>query len=96
VIAVTNSDRFSGLQGVATCDEQGFSSMSYEGLAGLFCTELLPQEVRVRIGEDVVRAANDPVIKQRIEATGQMVAPGGRRPVSEVHRGADGRDPAHS
>ena len=51
--------------------------MSYEGLAGLFCTELLPQEVRVRIGEDVVRAANDPVIKQRIEATGQMVAPGG-------------------
>lgn len=77
VIAVTNSERFPGLPSVATCDEQGFSSMSYEGLAGLFCSELLPPEVRVRIGEDVARAANDTVIKQRIETTGQIVAPGG-------------------
>ena len=33
--------------------------------------------MRAKIGEDVVRAANDPAIKQRIEATGQMVVPGG-------------------
>jgi len=77
VIAVTNSQRFPGLSAISTCDEQGVSSMSYEGLAGLFGTELLSAELRARIGEDVVRAANDAAIKPRIEATGQMVAPGG-------------------
>ncbi len=77
VIAVTNSQRFPVLSDVMTCDEQGVSSMSYEGLAGLFGTELLSPDLRARIGEDVVRAAHDPVIKQRIEATGQMVVPGG-------------------
>lgn len=77
VIAVTNSQRFPGLSAISTCDEQGVSSMSYEGLAGLFGTDLLSAELRARIGEDVVRAANDPAIKPRIEATGQMVAPGG-------------------
>ncbi len=77
VIAVTNSQRFPGLADISTCDEQGVPSMSYEGLAGLFATRLLSPELRARIGEDVVRAANEPAIKKRIEATGQMVLPGG-------------------
>ncbi len=77
VIAVTNSQRFPGLAGISTCDEQGVPSMSYEGLAGLFGTKLQSAELRAKIGEDVVRAANEPAIKQKIEATGQMVVPGG-------------------
>ena len=36
--------------------------------------ELLAAEFRAKIGEDVVRAANDSANKQRVEATGQMVA----------------------
>jgi tripartite-type tricarboxylate transporter receptor subunit TctC len=77
VIAVTNSQRFPGLPDVATCAEQGVPSMAYEGLAGLFGAKLLSADLRERIGEDVLRAMGDPVIKQRIEATGQMVLPGG-------------------
>lgn len=77
VIAVTNNQRFPGLPGVLTCDEQGLSLMPYEGLAGLFGTESQFAELRARIGEDVMRTAQDSSIKQRIEATGQMVAPGG-------------------
>ena len=96
VIAVTNSQRFPGLPGVLTCDEQGLSSMSYEGLAGLFGSQLQSAELRARIGEDVVRAAQDSSIKHRIEATGQMVAPGGAlifqksiaAQIEEIHRTA--------
>ncbi len=77
VIAVTNSKRFPGLPDVATCEEQGVASMAYEGLAGLFGTKLLSADLRAKIGEDVMRAANDPAIRRRIEATGQMVVPGG-------------------
>lgn len=77
VIAVTNNQRFSGLPDVATCAEQGVPSMAYEGLAGMFGSRLIPADLRTKIGEDVVRVLADPAIKTRIEATGQMVLPGG-------------------
>ena len=76
VIAVTNHERFSGLPNIPTALEAGYPSLEFDGLVGIFGSPEMNAETRAKIAKDVKSAANDPVIVQRMTATGQIVSPG--------------------
>jgi len=57
--------------------EEGVPSLELEGLVGLLGPKIMSQDLRNRIGADVVAVASDPEIGQRLANTGQMVQPGG-------------------
>ncbi len=77
VLAVTSHDRVSLLPDIPSSAEAGFPSLELEGLVGLYGPKIMSQDLRNRIGADVVAAASDPVIGQRLAGTGQVVNPGG-------------------
>lgn len=77
VIAVTSRERVSFLPDIPTAIESGVPSLELEGLVGLFGPKSMSQELRNRVGADVVAAATDPVIAQRLAGTAQLSAPAG-------------------
>lgn len=76
-IAVTSPERVPILPEVPSVFEAGYPSLGFDGLVGLFGPKIMPAELRGRIGADVVAAALDPVIGQRLATTGQLINPGG-------------------
>jgi len=65
------------LPGIPTVAAAGYPALALEGLVGLFGPRDIPPELRERIAADVrAVAAEDPEIKARLAATGQMVNPG--------------------
>ena len=48
-----------------------------EGLVGLFGIKSLPDDLRERIGADMVAVTKDPAVSARLSATAQVVSPGG-------------------
>ena len=77
VLAVTNRERVASLPNIPSSFEAGVPSLELEGLVGLLGPRSMSQELRNRLGADVVAAASDPIIGQRLAATGQVVNPGG-------------------
>lgn len=63
--------------GVPTAIELGFKSLELEGLTGLLGPKIMSLELRKQIGADVVEAAKDPEIANRLLSTFQAVNPGG-------------------
>jgi tripartite-type tricarboxylate transporter receptor subunit TctC len=76
VLAVTNHERAPALPDVPTAIEAGYPSLEFDGLVGLFASPEMAADVRARIADDVRAVAADPMIVQKMIATGQTVSPG--------------------
>ena len=77
VIAQTGPKRASILPDIPTTAESGAPSMELEGLVGLLGPKIMSQELRNKIGADVVAVASEPEIAKLLTATGQVPAPAG-------------------
>jgi tripartite-type tricarboxylate transporter receptor subunit TctC len=77
VLAVNGHERTTILPGIPTANESGFPALEVEGLVGLFGPRGISNELRQRIGADVVAIAGDPAIAERLAGTAQVPNPGG-------------------
>ena len=71
LLAVTNSTRAPELPDLPTVAEAGFPDLTLDGLVGFFGPHDMPLQLRERIAADV-REAADPVVIERLNATGQI------------------------
>jgi tripartite-type tricarboxylate transporter receptor subunit TctC len=71
LLAVTNSTRAPELRDLPTVAEAGFPDLTLDGLVGFFGPHDMPLQLRERIAADVKEAA-DPVVIERLNATGQI------------------------
>ena len=76
VLAVTNHERAKAIPDIPTALELGYPSLEFDGLVGLFSSPDMPEAVRNKIADDVRAVAFDPVIVEKLSATGQVVSPG--------------------
>ena len=77
LLAVTNSMRASVLPDVPTVTEAGYPDLALDGLVGFFGPADMPLQLRERIAADVREAGSDPVVLERLTATGQIPNFGG-------------------
>jgi len=77
VIAVVNTVRTPAAPRVPTVAEAGFPALTIDGLVGLFGPPDMPKELRERIAADVKAVSVDPIIKDRLDTTGQVLNVGG-------------------
>ncbi|MET0277945.1 MAG: tripartite tricarboxylate transporter substrate binding protein [Pseudorhodoplanes sp.] len=82
VLALLNKERAPQLPDVPTAIEAKHPAFAIDGLVGMFGNRNLSPELRDRISADVVEAAKDPSIEQKLAATGQVVRPGGAKEFS--------------
>jgi tripartite-type tricarboxylate transporter receptor subunit TctC len=73
MLAVTASKRAAMAPDVPTAAEAGFPELTIDGLTGVFGTREMPNEVRERLAADIREVAADPLLVQRLTATGQVV-----------------------
>ncbi|MGC1778260.1 MAG: tripartite tricarboxylate transporter substrate binding protein [Xanthobacteraceae bacterium] len=76
LLAVTNKVRAPSAPDVATAEQLGYPDLTLDGLVGLFGPAGMPLDLRRRIAADVGAVADD-AIKQKLEATGQILNVGG-------------------
>ena len=77
IVAVTSRERASFAPDVPTVYELGFGGLGVETTAGLYGPKDMPLPLREKIARDVVEVVSDPIITERLLATGQVVRPGG-------------------
>ena len=78
LLAVTNSVRAPAAPDVPTVKEAGFGELTFDGVVGLFGPSEMASEVRERIAADIrAVVVADPVIGERLTATGQILNIGG-------------------
>ena len=78
LLALTNSIRAPAAPDVPTVKEAGYGELTFDGLVGLFGPSDMPGELRDRIAADIRSVvAADPMIGERLAATGQMLNIGG-------------------
>ena len=77
IVAVTGRERASFAPDIPTVHELGFGGLGVETTAGLYGPKDMPLALREKIARDVMDVLNDPVIVQRLLATGQVVNAGG-------------------
>jgi len=78
VLAVQNRSRAPALGDLPTVAEAGFPELSFDGLVGVIAARGsgISDATRDGIAADVRAAVADPVIAERLTATGQIVSPG--------------------
>ncbi len=76
VLAITNHQRAPALPDIPTATEAGYPSLEFDGLVGLFGPREMTADARARIVDDIHAVASDPVIVERLTASGQIVSPG--------------------
>jgi tripartite-type tricarboxylate transporter receptor subunit TctC len=72
LLVVTNSTRAPVLPDLPTVTEAGFPDLALDGLVGFFGPPTMPAELRERIATDVREAGADPLVEERLNATGQI------------------------
>ena len=77
LLAVTNSTRAPDLPDLPTVTEAGYPDLALDGLVGFFGPPDMPSQLRERIAADVREAGADPVVVERLNATGQVPNFGG-------------------
>lgn len=75
-IAFTNTKRAQIMPGIPTVREAGFPQMEFDGMVGAYSTKAVSPEARSRITSDVMTALKNPIVIDRLTATGQVVNPG--------------------
>ncbi len=77
VLAVMGRERAPNLPSIPSAIEAGYPTLEMEGLVGLFGIKDMPDELREKIGADIVAVANNPAIDERLLATAQVPNRGG-------------------
>jgi tripartite-type tricarboxylate transporter receptor subunit TctC len=78
LLAVVNTERAPIYPNIPTVAEAGQPALTIDGLVGLFGPPTMPMALREKIAADVKTVMEgDPIIKDRLTATGQMFNPGG-------------------
>ena len=77
VLAQMGRERAPSLPEIPTGIEAGFPALEMDGNVGLFGSKALSAELRERIGADVVAAADDKEIDDRLNASAQTPSRGG-------------------
>jgi tripartite-type tricarboxylate transporter receptor subunit TctC len=75
VVAVGGKERSKVVPQIPSVVEAGFADLAVETTSGFYGPAGMPLDLRRRIAADVVAAASDPVISERIAATGQDMVP---------------------
>jgi tripartite-type tricarboxylate transporter receptor subunit TctC len=76
-LVVNGRERAPTLPNIPTAREAGFPALEVEGLVGLFGPKGISNELREKIGADMVAATKDPAVSARLSSTAQIVNPGG-------------------
>lgn len=84
VVAVAGSESSALVPGVPSTLAAGFPELGVETTAGLYGPRTMPLALRERIGADVVAAATDPVVAERLGPTGQAMKPGGPQELAKA------------
>jgi tripartite-type tricarboxylate transporter receptor subunit TctC len=79
VLAVSSRLRAPAAPDVPTVREAGYPALEMDGVVGLFAPRGTPLDLRERIAADIA-AVLDPIIRERLEATGQIVRVSGPAP----------------
>jgi tripartite-type tricarboxylate transporter receptor subunit TctC len=74
ILAVTSRQRAPSAPDVPTATEAGYPGLTFESIGGVFGPPGMPEELRNRIAADFRKVAADPVIAQRLSATGQILS----------------------
>jgi tripartite-type tricarboxylate transporter receptor subunit TctC len=78
LLAVINTVRPAAFPNTPTATEAGHPALTIDGLVGLFGPPTMPIAQRERIAADIKEVMeSDPIIKDRLTATGQLFNPGG-------------------
>lgn len=77
VVAVGSGTRTAILPDVGTAAEEGFPELSIETTSALYGPAGMSSQLRKRVADDVIAAALDRSVAERITATGQDVVPAG-------------------
>jgi tripartite-type tricarboxylate transporter receptor subunit TctC len=77
LVAMTNRERAPVRPDLPTVAEAGFPELSFDGNVGVFGPPNVPIDLRERIAADVTEVLSDPEVVKRLEATGQLIRPGG-------------------
>ena len=96
---MTSRERASFAPDVPTIYEAGFPALAVETTAGLYGPRSMPRELRERFAKDVIAVVSDPVITERLVATGQAINLGGPEELAQDAAAAgradgDGREGA--
>lgn len=84
LLAVNNKTPVAILPGLPTARQAGYPSLEVEGLAGLFGTKLISEELKEKIAADFKAVSGDPMIAERLTATGQVLNVGGPQEFAEL------------
>jgi tripartite-type tricarboxylate transporter receptor subunit TctC len=76
IVAVINPHRAPMLPDVPTAGEAGYPELTVDPVSGLFGWRDMPAALRDKISADVQALAQDPAVRARLEATGQLVLGG--------------------
>jgi tripartite-type tricarboxylate transporter receptor subunit TctC len=88
LLAVTNSVRAPAAPDVPTVKEAGYPELTFDGLVGFFGPSGMPNELRERIAADIRAVlAADPLIGDRLAATGQILNVGGPAEFAQATEG---------
>ncbi|HUI98212.1 MAG TPA: tripartite tricarboxylate transporter substrate binding protein [Xanthobacteraceae bacterium] len=74
VLAVTSRQRAPANPDVPTATEAGYPALTFESIGGMFGQRDMPDAVRESIAADVRKAAEDPIVAQRLGDTGQIMS----------------------
>jgi tripartite-type tricarboxylate transporter receptor subunit TctC len=77
LLVVNGRERIPMLPSVPTVFEAGYPALEYEGLVGLFGRRSMSKALVAQIGGDVIEVTKDPAVVNGLNATAQMVNPGG-------------------
>ncbi len=78
LLAVVNTARAPVYPDIPTVAEAGQPALTIDGLVGLFGPPTMPMALRQKIAADIKEVMeNDAIIKDRLNATAQLFAPGG-------------------
>ena len=78
MLAVVNTKRAPVYPDIPTVAEAGQPGLTIDGLVGLFGPPTMPMATRLKIAADIKEVMDsDAIIKDRFNATAQLVAPGG-------------------
>ena len=76
LLAITNRERAPDAPDLPTVAEAGFPELSFDGLVGLYGPRDMREDVRRHIAAEVRAVAEDPEIRTRLTASGQLLRPG--------------------
>jgi tripartite-type tricarboxylate transporter receptor subunit TctC len=77
LLVVNGRERIPMLPSVPTVFEAGYPALEYEGLVGVFGRRSMSTGLVAKIGADVIEVTKDPAVVNGLNATAQMVNPGG-------------------